>query len=132
MMFGHVETVQERFEHLVKIRTVQAKKPADAKGFIAFIPWTFQDVDTLLAKIRGVHNLTSADAEIVEFVAKEGSLITRRKVKDLDLPSEANIGGIVRAGEGLLVNGETQIISGDVVVVFCKSHVIRHLERFFK
>jgi cyclic dehypoxanthinyl futalosine synthase len=64
MMFGHVETVQERFEHLVKIRTVQAKKPADAKGFIAFIPWTFQDVDTLLTRIRGVHNLTTPEEYI--------------------------------------------------------------------
>src|SRR4029077_4511835 len=44
MMFGHVETVEERFEHLVKLREVQAKKPEGAKGFIAFIPWTFQDV----------------------------------------------------------------------------------------
>ena len=84
------------------------------------------------ASVRGVHNLTSADAEIVEFYAKEGSTITRHKVKDLSLPDEANIGGIVRAGEGVLVNGETQIIAGDLVVVFCKSHVIRHLERFFK
>ena len=84
------------------------------------------------ASVRGVHNLTSADAEIVEFYAKEGSTITRHKVRDLDLPVEANIGGIVRAGEGVLVNGETQIISGDLVVVFCKSHVIRNLERFFK
>ncbi|HEU4607805.1 MAG TPA: cyclic dehypoxanthinyl futalosine synthase [Chitinophagaceae bacterium] len=60
MMFGHVETLEERFEHLVKIREVQAAKPADAKGFLAFIPWTFQDVDTLLARIRGVQNLTTA------------------------------------------------------------------------
>jgi cyclic dehypoxanthinyl futalosine synthase len=58
MMFGHVETIEERFEHLVKIREVQSRKPAEAKGFLAFIPWTFQDVDTLLARIRGVHNLT--------------------------------------------------------------------------
>lgn len=84
------------------------------------------------ASVRGVHNLTSADAEIVEFDAKEGSIVTKRKVKDLDLPSEATIGGIVRAGEGVLVNGETQIIPNDTVVVFCKSHVIRNLERFFK
>jgi len=84
------------------------------------------------ASVRGVHNLTNADAEIVEFYAKEGSTITKHKVKDLDLPSEANIGGIVRAGEGILVNGDTQIIAGDTVVVFCKSHVIRNLERFFK
>ena len=61
MMFGHVETLQERMEHLVKIREVQAKKPAEAKGFLAFIPWTFQDVDTLLTRIRGVHNLTTPE-----------------------------------------------------------------------
>jgi len=68
MMFGHVETIEERFEHLVKLREVQAKKPADAKGFLAFIPWTFQDVDTLLAKIRGVHNLTTPE-EYIRMIA---------------------------------------------------------------
>lgn len=68
MMFGHVETLRERFEHLVKIREVQARKPEGAKGFIAFIPWTFQDVDTLLTKIRGVHNLTTAE-EYVRMIA---------------------------------------------------------------
>jgi cyclic dehypoxanthinyl futalosine synthase len=68
MMFGHVETIEERFEHFIKIREVQAKKPKDAKGFLAFIPWTFQDVDTLLAKIRGVHNLTTA-AEYIRMIA---------------------------------------------------------------
>ena len=68
MMFGHVETLQERFEHLVKLREVQSRKPATAKGFLAFIPWTFQDVDTLLAKIRGVHNLTTAE-EYIRMIA---------------------------------------------------------------
>ena len=68
MMFGHVETVEERFIHLVKIREIQAKKPADAKGFLAFIPWTFQDVDTLLTKIRGVQNLTTPD-EYIRMIA---------------------------------------------------------------
>ena len=61
MMFGHVETIEERFEHLVKLREVQSRKPEHAKGFLAFIPWTFQDVDTLLARIRGVHNLTTQE-----------------------------------------------------------------------
>lgn len=68
MMFGHVETLLERFEHLVKIREVQSRKPEDAKGFLAFIPWTFQDVDTLLARIRGVHNLTTAE-EYIRMIA---------------------------------------------------------------
>lgn len=68
MMFGHVETITERFEHLVKIREVQSKKPVHAKGFLAFIPWTFQDADTLLAKIRGVHNLTTPE-EYIRMIA---------------------------------------------------------------
>ena len=68
MMFGHVETIRERFEHLIKIREVQSRKPAQAKGFLAFIPWTFQDVDTLLAKIRGVQNLTTPE-EYIRMIA---------------------------------------------------------------
>jgi len=68
MMFGHVETIRERFEHLASLRQVQSEKPADAKGFLAFIPWTFQDVDTLLARIRGVHNLTTPD-EYIRMIA---------------------------------------------------------------
>ncbi|MDP4131819.1 MAG: cyclic dehypoxanthinyl futalosine synthase [Bacteroidota bacterium] len=68
MMFGHVETIEERFEHLVKIREVQSRKPEDAKGFLAFIPWTFQDADTLLARIRGIHNLTTPE-EYIRMIA---------------------------------------------------------------
>ena len=68
MMFGHVETIEERFEHLVKLREVQAKKPKGAVGFLNFIPWTFQDVDTLLARIRGVHNLTTPE-EYIRMIA---------------------------------------------------------------
>jgi cyclic dehypoxanthinyl futalosine synthase len=68
MMFGHVETLLERFEHLVKIRAVQAKKPEHAKGFLNFIPWTFQDVDTLLKRIRRAKNDTTA-AEYIRMIA---------------------------------------------------------------
>ena len=68
MMFGHVETIRERFEHLVKLRDVQARKPEDAKGFVAFIPWTFQDVDTLLVKIRRAKNDTTA-SEYIRMIA---------------------------------------------------------------
>lgn len=68
MMFGHVETLEERFDHLLKIREVQSRKPEEANGFLAFIAWTFQDVDTLLQKIRGVQNLTTGE-EYIRMVA---------------------------------------------------------------
>ena len=68
MMFGHVETIQERFEHLVDIRQVQSEKPEHVNGFLAFIPWTFQDVDTLLAKIRRAKNDTTSE-EYIRMIA---------------------------------------------------------------
>lgn len=68
MMFGHVETLQERFEHLADIRQVQSEKPAESNGFLAFIPWTFQDVGTTLARIRRAKNDTTPD-EYIRMVA---------------------------------------------------------------
>lgn len=68
MMFGHVETIEERFEHLVWIRQVQSEKPANAKGFISFIPWPFQDDGTLLKRVRGVSNTVTAD-EYIRMIA---------------------------------------------------------------
>lgn len=68
MMFGHVETLEERFEHLVWLREVQSEKPADSKGFIAFIPWPFQDDGTLLKKIRGIRNTCTTD-EYIRMIA---------------------------------------------------------------
>lgn len=86
----------------------------------------------LNASVLNVHNMTSIDAEIVEFMAREGSRITRGPIRDIGLPEESTIGGIVRAGEGLLVNGETEVLPNDLVVVLCKSHIIKKLERFFQ
>lgn len=64
MMFGHVETIEERFEHLVWIREVQSAKPDQAKGFHAFIPWPFMDDGTLLQRKKGVNNNVTDDEYI--------------------------------------------------------------------
>jgi cyclic dehypoxanthinyl futalosine synthase len=68
MMFGHIETNLERMEHLVKIREVQAEKPDHAKGFIAFIPWPFQDEDTILKKLKRARNTVTGD-EYIRMIA---------------------------------------------------------------
>ncbi len=68
MMFGHVETLEERFQHLVWLREAQEEKPTNAKGFVAFIPWTFQEVDTMLARIKGVHNKVTGE-EYIRMIA---------------------------------------------------------------
>ncbi len=61
MMFGHIETLEERFEHLVWLREVQSEKPVNVDGFLAFIPWPFMDDGTLLKRLRGIQNNVSAD-----------------------------------------------------------------------
>jgi cyclic dehypoxanthinyl futalosine synthase len=68
MMFGHIETIEERFEHLEWIRQVQDEKPADSYGFIAFIPWPFQDDGTLLKRLRGISNNVTGD-EYIRMIA---------------------------------------------------------------
>lgn len=68
MMFSHIETHYERFEHLVWLRQVQSEKPADAKGFLAFIPWPFQDDGTLLRRVKGVTNNVTGD-EYIRMIA---------------------------------------------------------------
>ncbi|MBN8694990.1 MAG: dehypoxanthine futalosine cyclase [Bacteroidetes bacterium] len=68
MMFGHIETIEERFEHLVWIREVQSEKPKNANGFLAFIPWPFQDDGTLLKRIKGIKNNVSGD-EYIRMIA---------------------------------------------------------------
>ena len=68
MMFGHVETPLERFEHLVKIRQVQSEKPENSNGFLAFIAWPFQDDGTLLKRVKGISNNVDGD-EYIRMVA---------------------------------------------------------------
>ena len=68
MMFGHIETLEERFEHLVLLRDVQNEKPSHVKGFLAFIPWPFQDDGTLLKRLKGITNNVSAD-EYIRMIA---------------------------------------------------------------
>src|SRR5205823_9946382 len=52
MMFGHVETMEDRIEHLERLRRQQDS----SKGFTAFIAWTFQAEHTKLrAPTVGAH-----------------------------------------------------------------------------
>jgi len=56
MMFGHIETMEERVEHLFRLRDLQAEKPADSPGFLNFVPWPFMDEGTVLRKELNIRN----------------------------------------------------------------------------
>ena len=83
------------------------------------------------ADVANVKCLTLANADVAEFVVKEDAKVTRKPVKDLGLPHGVTIGGLVRKGEGMLVSGNTMIQAGDSVVVFCKSMLIKKIEKYF-
>lgn len=76
--------------------------------------------------------LMTANADVAEFTAAEGSKITRKPVKDLGLPRGVTIGGLLRNGHGMLVGGMTQIKPGDSVMVFAHDVNLRNIEKLFK
>lgn len=80
MMFGHIETIEERMEHLVRIRDIQARRPEGVTGFISFIPWPFQDEGTRLSK-RLNQRFTTTTSEYVRMIA----------ISRLMLPNISNI-----------------------------------------
>lgn len=83
------------------------------------------------AKVMNMRFIMTANADVAEFVAQEGSRVTKKPVKDLGLPKEATIGGLVRGDEGMLVSGHTQIQAGDIVMVFCHNINLKTIERLF-
>ncbi len=68
MMFGHIETLEERLEHMVSIRELQSCKPTGHKGFLSFIPWPFQDEGTVLLKKSGISNHVTSE-EYIRMIA---------------------------------------------------------------
>lgn len=83
------------------------------------------------ANVHNIKFLMTANADIAEFVPVQGSKVTLKPVKDLNIPRGMTIGGIVRGNEGFLVSGNTQIEAGDSVVVFCHNVDMKKIEKLF-
>ena len=86
----------------------------------------------LKSSVDNVKMLTVAEADVAEFVVKEGSRVTRDVVMNLGLPRGINIGGMFRDGKAMLVGGKTQLQKGDRIVVFCIAGTLKRLDKFFK
>ena len=84
------------------------------------------------AEVNNMRSLMMLDSDVAEFTAAPGSPVTKKPVKALGLPFGMNIGGLVRHGEGMLVNGNSQIEAGDTVMVFCHEQNMKKMEKYFK
>lgn len=86
----------------------------------------------LKAAVDNVKMLTVADADVAEFVVKKNSKVTKNPVMKLGLPHGVNIGGVIRNGKGMLVQGSTRLQEDDRVVVFCIGSTLKKLDKYFK
>lgn len=118
-----VETIQfiSQAENLNIGKVVNKKLLASSTIFQLLL-----DSDSSTAKC-----LALADAEVAELEARQGSRITRSAVKDLKLPRELTLAGLIRGDEGMLITGNTVIRPGDHVLVFCLQGALHKVERLF-
>jgi trk system potassium uptake protein TrkA len=83
-------------------------------------------------EIVAMATLEGIDAEVLEYIAQPGSIITKKKVKDLGFPKEAIIGGVIRGNESVITIGNSQIKENDKVVVFSLPGAVKKIEKYFR
>ena len=112
MMYGHIETPHQRVDHLITIRDLQAHKPAEARGFTAFIPWVFCSKGTELER-QGIAPRFSA-TEYLRIIAMSRIVLNNitniqaswltvgKEVAELALNSGANDMGSIMIEENVV------------------------------
>ena len=78
--------------------------------------------------VAKLHNM---NAEILEFIVNEQSQVLGNKIKDLEFPRSASIGGVIRDGKGIIALGDFEILPGDRVLVCCLPRSIKRVESLF-
>ena len=81
--------------------------------------------------ISNAKTLSIGQGEVLEINVREKSLVTTKPVMELNLPQEITIGGLVRDDQVILVEGKTQILAGDMVMVFSQNASPKDLNKLF-
>lgn len=105
-------------------------------GIHAVVSKNIETVNAIMRYIRrgnviAVSLFEEIGAEAIELAPREGSIITRHPIRELNLPEDIIIGAIIRKGKIIIPKGQTQIELDDKVVVFLKPHLINKVENFF-
>ena len=106
----------------VGVDTIINKKMVSASNIFRF---------TMSTDVLAIKCLTGSDAEVLEFIVKPNSPATKAAIKDLDLPSDVTIGGIVRGDKVFIASGKTEIAAYDRVVVFAMPSAIGKVGEYF-
>lgn len=111
-----------QLSHSIGIDTLINKKLLAANNIFRYIR---------KGEVVAMTKLNNMNAELLEFIVKPSSQVCDKKIKDLDFPRSAIIGGIIRNGEGLIALGDFLIKAKDRIVVCCLPRSINKVEKLF-
>ena len=111
-----------RLAESVGIDTIINKKRVTASNIFRF---------TMSTDVQAIRCLSGSEAEVLEFIVKPNSPATKCMIKDMRLPQEVIIGGIVRGDKVFIAVGDTRINAYDRVVVFSMPGSIATVGEFF-
>ncbi|MDP5043969.1 MAG: NAD-binding protein, partial [Leeuwenhoekiella sp.] len=111
-----------QLSHSIGIDTLINKKLLAANNIFRYIR---------KGDVVAMTKLNNMNAELLEFIAKPNSQVIGKRIRDLDFPRSATIGGIVREGRGIIALGDHTINVGDRIVVCCLLRSINKVERMF-
>jgi trk system potassium uptake protein TrkA len=81
--------------------------------------------------VAAVASLPGIEAQLIEYIAKSGSRMTRKRLRDIPFPRNAIVGAILHDDHMIVPNGDTQIAQGDRTVVFALPQAIGELDHLF-
>ncbi|PVW17049.1 Trk system potassium transporter TrkA [Marixanthomonas spongiae] len=82
-------------------------------------------------EVVAMTKLNNMNAELLEFRVTSSSKVCNKKIKDIDLPRSAIIGGVVRDKKGMIGLGDFTIKNGDHIVICCLPQSINKVEKLF-
>ncbi|WP_297411309.1 Trk system potassium transporter TrkA [uncultured Alistipes sp.] len=106
----------------IGIDTIINKKLVTASNIFRF---------TMSTDVQAIKCLTGSDAEVLEFIVKPNSPATKSRIRDMDFPDDAIIGGIVRGDKVFIAVGNTEINAYDRVVVFAMRGSVGRVGYYF-
>jgi trk system potassium uptake protein TrkA len=82
-------------------------------------------------RIRSVHTISEGFGELIEAEALETSTLVGVPIRDAKLPDGVLIGALVRGQEVIIPRGDSVVRSGDLVILFAASDVVKKVEKLF-
>ncbi|PRX44851.1 Trk system potassium transporter TrkA [Salegentibacter salegens] len=111
-----------QLSHSIGIDTLINKKLLAANNIFRYVR---------KGEVVAMTKINNMNAELLEFIVKPNSQVCNKKIKNLDFPRSAIIGGIIRDGEGIIALGDFTITRGDRIVVCCLPRSIKKVEKLF-